>query len=156
MFSSRCDTANQETQCVCAFVQSRSKCMASVSRSECKCRCFLLSLIEQSMMYNLPLQGTQKYLANIQTQSLGVVEQIEVSVLVSLCKANQQTYALSLCSKQIEMYGLLLSLNVQISEKWLLLPVREQLRIYIYIYIYIYSRCFLLQGAHRRTCSPSP
>ena len=145
-FSSRGDTANQETQCVCIFVQSRSKCMAS-SRSECKCPCFLLSVREQSMMYNLPCQGTQQYLANIQTQSLGVVEKIEVSVLVSLCEANQETYVLSLCWKQIEMYGLLLSLNVQISKKCLLLSAREQLR--------ICSRCFLFKGAHRRTCSPS-
>ena len=70
--------------------------MASFSRSECNCRCFLLSMREQSMMYNLPLQGTQEYLANIQTQSLGVVEKIEVSVLVSLCEANQETCFVSL------------------------------------------------------------
>ena len=97
-----------------------------------------------------PLRGrTSKRLANIEIQSLGVVEkQIEVYGLVSLCEANQETLVVCpFVGSRWRCMALLLSLRVQISKRCFLLSVGEQLK--------IYSRYFLFKGAHRRTCSPS-
>ena len=60
------------------------------------------------MMCDLSLQGAHKYLTNIEIQSLGVVEKTNRGICSRLSMIQQ-------LKKHNVLYGLLLSLSVQIS-----------------------------------------